>query len=379
MAPHPLVQLGALGQSPWLDSITRNLLQTGALHRLIAGAGVRGMTTNPTIFEKAVAGSDRYDADIRALAESGHTPPEIVERLVVSDVRAACDAFLALYHDSGGRDGFVSIEVAPALAHDTDGTVLEARRLWDAVNRPNVMIKIPGTVAGLPAITYCFSRGINVNVTLLFSGARHRAVMDAYLTGLEVRRTRREPIAGIAAAASFFVSRLDTKLDPLLAASSSAALRDLRGTIGIANALVAYQAFQETFSGPRWEALASRGARVQRPLWASTATKDATLSDVYYVEALVAPDTVTTLPPETLEAYSDHGEPAVRVTPHAVSEAHRRLATLAGGGFDLERVTGDLETEGVAKFSASYAALTNEVARKATIMRGGSNRVTARR
>jgi transaldolase len=370
MTANPLVQLGALGQSPWLDYITRDLLQTGELRRLIAEDGLRGMTTNPTIFERAVAGSNRYDADIRALADSGLTPTEIVETLTVADVRAACNLFLPLYHVSEGRDGFVSIEVSPALANETEGTVREARRLWDAVDRPNVMIKIPGTQAALAAITRCVTRGLNVNVTLLFSVGRYARVMEAYLTGLEQRRARRQPINHVASVASFFVSRVDTKLDPMLEQAGDAAARGLRGTIAIANAIVAYEAFQGTFRGPRWDALAGEGAAVQRPLWASTSTKDPTFPDVYYVEALIAPDTVNTLPPETFKAYADHGQPQVRITEHAVAEAKGRLATLAGAGIDLEDVTRTLETEGVQKFSASFAALLNGVRQKAMALSG---------
>lgn len=370
MTAHPLIRLGALGQSPWLDSIARDLLQTGELRRLIADDGLRGMTTNPTIFEKAVAGSNRYDADIRAFADSGLTTPEIVETLVVADVRSACNLFLPLYHASEGADGFVSIEVTPEVANDAEGTVREARRLWDAVDRPNVMIKIPGTQAGLAAITRCLTRGLNVNVTLLFSVARYRQVMEAYLTGLEQRRARREPINRLASVASFFVSRVDTKVDPMLEQSGVSAARGLRGTIAIANALVAYEAFQQTFRGPRWDALAREGARVQRPLWASTSTKDPTFPDVYYVEALVAPDTVNTLPPETLKAYADHGRPEVRITEPAVSDAKQRLALLAEAGVNLEDVTRTLETEGVQKFSASVTALLNGVAQKAMALSG---------
>ena len=369
---NPLVQLAALGQSPWLDNITRDLLQTGELRRLIAEAGLRGMTTNPTIFEKAVAGSDCYDADIRALADSGVEARDIVETLVVADVRAACDLFLPLYHASEGGDGFVSIEVSPELANNADSTVREARRLWDAVDRPNVMIKIPGTQAGLPAITRCLTRGLNVNVTLLFSVARYRQVMEAHLAGLERRRARREPINRVASVASFFVSRVDTKLDPTLEHSGDAATRGLRGTIAIANALVAYEAFQETFRGPRWDALVREGARVQRPLWASTSTKDPAFPDVYYVEALVAPDTVNTLPPETFKAYGHHGRPEVRITKQTVAEAKQRLATLAGAGVDLEDAARVLETEGVQKFSASFTALVNGVRQKAMALSGAS-------
>ncbi len=369
MKVNPLVRLGELGQSPWLDYITRDLFQTGELQRLIDHEGLRGMTTNPTIFEKAVATSDRYDADIRQLADSGLKPAEIFETLAVADVRAACDRFLPLYNKTEGQDGFVSIEVSPDLAHDTEATVHEARRLWDAVQRPNVMIKIPGTAAGLPAVTRCLARGINVNITLLFAVARHREVMEAYLTALEQRRSRREPINRLASVASFFVSRVDTKLDPMLDKGDAAA-KALRGKIAIANALVAYEAFQQTFRGPRWDALAKAGARVQRPLWASTSTKDPSLPDVYYVEALIAPDTVNTLPPDTLKAYGDHGRPEVRITPQTIAQAKEQLARLASAGFKLDEITLFLEQDGVTKFSASFASLLNGVAQKATALSG---------
>jgi transaldolase len=372
MTANPLVQLGALGQSPWYDYITRDLLQTGELQRLIADDGLRGMTTNPTIFEKAVTSSDSYDADIRALADSGIKPGEIFETLAVADVRTACDTFLPLYNSSDGSDGFVSIEVSPELANDTDATVREARRLWEAVDRPNVMIKIPGTQAGLAAITRCLTRGLNVNITLLFSVDRYRQVMEAHLTGLEQRRARREPINRVASVASFFVSRVDTKLDPMLEKSGEPAARELRGTIAIANALVAYEAFQQTYRGPRWDALAREGARVQRPLWASTSTKDPALPDIYYVEALIAPDTVNTLPPETFKAYRDHGRPQVRITEQTVAEAKQRLATLANAGFNLDEATRELETEGVEKFSDSFTTLLDGVKQKAMALSGAS-------
>ena len=370
MTVNPLVRLGELGQSPWFDYITRELLQTGELARLIAQDGLRGMTTNPTIFEKAVAGSDRYDADIRSLADSGLTPGEIFETLAVADVRQACDLFLPLYNTCEGCDGFVSIEVSPELARDTEGTVREARRLWEAVDRPNVMIKIPGTAEGLPAISRCLTRGINVNITLLFAVERYREVMETFLTALEQRRGRRDPINRIASVASFFVSRVDTKLDPMLEQSGDAAARGLRGTIAIANALLAYQVFQQTFTGPRWEALAREGARVQRPLWASTSTKDPAYPDVYYVEALIAPDTVNTLPPETFAAYRDHGRPEVRITDQTIAEAKGRVDTLARLGFSLRDVTRALENEGVQKFSASFTTLLAGVGQKAMALSG---------
>jgi len=368
MTVNPLVRLGEMGQSPWLDYITRDLL-SGELARLIDRDGLRGMTTNPTIFEKSVATSDRYDADIRQLADSGLKPAEIFETMAVADVRSACDRFLPLYNQTQGQDGFVSIEVSPDLARDTEGTVHEARRLWDAVQRPNVMIKIPGTAEGLPAITRCLARGMNVNITLLFSVDRHRQVMEAYLTALEQRRARREPINRVASVASFFVSRVDTKFDPMLEKGSAEA-KALRGKIAIANAIVAYDAFQQTFRGPRWEALAKEGARVQRPLWASTSTKDPAYPDVYYVETLIAPDTVNTLPPETFSAYRDHGKPEVRITPQTIATAKTQVAALAGVGISLAQVTQELEQEGVQKFSASFASLLNGVGQKAMALTG---------
>ncbi len=368
MTVNPLVSLGEIGQSAWFDYITRELLQTGQLERLIAQDGLRGMTTNPTIFEKAVAGSDRYDADIRSLADSGMKPGEIFEALAVADVRTACDLFLPLYHRTEGQDGFVSIEVSPELAHDTEGTAQEAQRLWKAVDRPNVMIKIPGTQAGLPAITRTLATGINVNVTLLFAVARYRQVMEAFFAGLEQRRARREPINRLASVASFFVSRVDAKIDPTLEGPG----KSLRGTIAIANALVAYEAFQQTFRGPRWDVLAREGARVQRPLWASTSTKDPAYPDVYYVEALIAPDTVNTLPPETFAAYRDHGRPEIRISPKTIAQARERLETFAKLGHKLDDVTQFLETDGVKKFVASYATLLNGVGQKALALSGAS-------
>jgi len=370
MTVNPLVQLGELGQSPWFDYITREMLQTGELERLIARDGLRGMTTNPTIFEKAVAGSDRYDADIRALADSGLKPGEIFEALAVADVQRACDMFLALYRSTDARDGFVSIEVSPDLANDTEGTAREAQRLWDAVQRPNVMIKIPGTQAGLAAITRTLARGINVNVTLLFGIERYRAVMEAYFAALEQRRARQEPINHLASVASFFVSRVDGKIDPMLDKAGNPG--GLRGTIAIANALVAYEAFLNTFRGPRWDALAREGARVQRPLWASTSTKDPKYPDVYYVEALIAKDTVNTLPPETFAAYRDHGRPEGRITPQTIAQAKDRLQALARSGIKLDEVTHALEIDGVQKFSASYAALLNGVGQKALALSGAA-------
>lgn len=359
---NPLVALGALGQSPWYDYITRDLVQGGALARLIADDGLLGMTSNPTIFEKAVAGSTLYDADIKRLAAAGHAPQAIFEALAVADVQAACDCFRGVYDMTRGVDGLVSLEVSPTLAHDTEGTVTEARRLWAAVNRPNAMIKIPGTREGLPAVMRCLAEGINVNVTLLFSVERHREVIEAFLHGLELRASVGGALDHVASVASFFVSRLDGKVDGWLDAHGGPAA--LRGTAAIANACAAYALFEATFRGPRWEALAAKGARVQRPLWASTSTKDPAYPDTYYVEALVGPHTINTLPPATFDAYRDHGAPAVRI--HAgVEQAPKQLRALEDAGVDLAGITDALEREGVASFAKSFEDLLAGIAAKA--------------
>ncbi|MEP6572928.1 MAG: transaldolase [Gemmatimonadota bacterium] len=370
MPMNPLVQLGQLGQSPWYDFITRDLVASGELKRLIAERGLRGMTSNPTIFEKAIAGSDLYDADIRRLSAEGRNPAEIFESLAVADVEAACDVFRPLYDATGGTDGLVSLEVSPTLATDTSGTVAEAERLWRTVARPNVMIKIPGTIAGLPAISRCITNGINVNVTLLFSVERHAEVMTAYIEGLERRITRGQAVDHVASVASFFVSRVDTRIDPMLDQMGAEA-QGLRSTAAIANACAAYAAFEAVFSGVRWERLVRHGARVQRPLWASTSTKDPRLPDVYYVEALIGADTVNTLPPDTFKAYFDHGNPELRIQ-QGVAVASGRLAALARAGIDLGAVARDLEADGVAKFAASYESLLAGIEAKAEALAVGS-------
>ncbi len=364
---NPLVRLGELGQSPWYDYITRDLVTTGELARLIAEDGLRGMTSNPTIFEKAIAGSRLYDDDIRAQADAGRSPREIFEHLAVADVRAACDTFAPLYRAAGGADGLVSLEVSPTLANDTDATIHEAERLWRAVDRPNAMIKIPGTPEGLPAITHCIAAGITVNVTLLFSVDRYGEVIEAFLSGLEQRVEAGRPLAGIASVASFFVSRVDGQVDPLLDRLGDP--ERLRGRIAIANACAAYRLFEWSLGTPRWDRLAKAGARPQRPLWASTSTKDPRYADVHYVEALVAPRTVNTLPPETFAAYRDHGRPAVRIG-EGMLEAPGLLQALAAQGIDLAAITRELETDGVAKFAASYASLLAGIEAKAGALVG---------
>ncbi|HEU5304147.1 MAG TPA: transaldolase [Gemmatimonadales bacterium] len=358
---NPLLRLGLLGQSVWYDYITRDLVGSGTLARLITEDGLRGMTSNPTIFDKAIAGSRLYDEDIRRLSEEGRTPAEIFETLAVADVQSACDVFMPLYRQAGGTDGFVSLEVSPALAHDTQGTIHEVERLWKAVARPNAMIKIPGTRAGLPAIAHSIAAGINVNVTLLFAVERYAEVIDAFLEGLERRLERGLPVQSVGSVASFFVSRVDGKVDPLLDRTPG---HPLRGKIAVANACSAYGLFERTLTTSRWARLARAGARPQRPLWASTSTKDPRLPDIYYVEQLVAPRTVNTLPPETFEAYRDHGKPAVRIH-EGVAAAPGQLIELAEGGIDLGAITRELEDDGVAKFAASHAAVLAGIEAKA--------------
>ena len=364
---NPLVRVWDLGQSIWYDYITRELMASGRLAQLIAEDGLRGMTSNPTIFEKAIAGSNDYDEDIRQLASLGKTPQEIFEALSVADVRAACEAFDPLYQSSGGADGLVSLEVSPELARDSQATLAEARRLWAAVDRPNAMIKIPGTREGLPAIEAALAQGISVNVTLLFSVTRYQEVIEAFLSGLERRLAAGQDLRQVNSVASFFVSRVDGRIDPELDRRGNP--DQLRGTIAIANAAMAYAAFERSRATPRWAALAAAGARPQRPLWASTSTKDPAYPDVYYVEALLAPDTVNTVPPETLEAYRDHGKPVVRMQ-ETIARAPARLTALQRAGIDLDEVTRFLEEDGVAKFTTSYRHLLSGIEAKAASLVG---------
>lgn len=359
---NPLVELGRLGQSPWLDYITRELLASGRLARLIEDDGLLGMTSNPTIFEKAITGSEDYDEEVGRLLGNGHDPAEIFESIAVADVRTACDIFRSRHDALEGKDGLVSIEVTPDVANDSAATAGQAERLWRAVDRPNVMVKIPGTEAGLPAITESLAAGININVTLLFSVERYRQVIDAFMTGLELRVASGKPIDRLVSVASFFVSRVDGKVDPLLDKQREG--DPLRGTIAIGNAAIAYQAFEQSLESNRWKSLLARGARPQRPLWASTSTKDARYSDTHYVEPLVAPQTVNTLPPETMDAYRDHGHPRIRIR-ETMAEAPARLEALKRRGIELGAITRELEVEGVEKFAASYRGVLASIEKKA--------------
>lgn len=367
--PNPLKRLSDLGQSVWYDYIRRDLYSGPKLKQLIAEDGLKGMTSNPTIFQNAIAKSTLYDEVIRKSA--GQPAAAIYEGLAVADVTAAADQFRPVFDATDGTDGFVSIEVGPHLARDTQGTIAEALRLWGKCGRPNVMIKIPGTAEGVPAIRHCLAEGLNINVTLLFGVPRYREVMDAYLAAFEDRVKKGQPVDKIRSVASFFVSRVDTnvdaKLDALTAAGNAGA-KAWRGKLAIANARVAYEAFGEVFGGPRFAALKAKGARVQRPLWASTSTKDKSLSDVYYVEALIAPDSVDTMPPETFEAYRDHGDPKVRIHDD-LDAAHAAFRALPGLKVDFDAVIRELEDEGVKKFSDSYDSLLQAIVEKEKAMR----------
>jgi transaldolase len=348
-------RLGALhdaGVSIWLDTLSRALLDTGEFARLVDDCHVTGATSNPTIFAKAITGSDRYDAQLRRLVAAGvHDNRELFFDLALEDVRRAADILRPVYEQTDGRDGFVSFECTPDLADDTDATVEQARALWARLARPNTMIKVPATAAGVPAIATLTADGVNVNVTLLFSVERYRQVIDAYLQGLESRRDAGRPIDRVASVASFFVSRVDTKVDELLPEGSP-----LRGQAAVANARAAFEVYRETIAGARWQRLAAAGARPQRPLWASTGTKNDAYSDVLYVESLIAPGVVNTMPQATLEAFADHGKTAVTLG-RDPDEWSTPLTALARAGISLADVTGRLEREGVAAFCDSYAEL----------------------
>lgn len=358
----PLPTLLRLGQSIWLDYIHRDLLHSGELMRLIESRSVRGVTSNPTIFEQAVAKGSSYDEAIGRLAAQGKDGAAIFEALAVEDVTAACDLFQPIYEMSGGNDGFVSIEVSPRLARDAGATIAEARRLWQAVNRPNVLIKIPGTAEGLPAVTQAIAEGINVNVTLLFAVTMYERVIAAYLAGLEQRLASGHPVEAVRSVASFFVSRVDTEVDKRLEVKlrSDASLRlrieALLGTAAIANAKLAYQTYVAWFEAERFRHLMARGAAVQRPLWASTSTKNPKYSETMYVEGLIGPDTINTLPPATLEAFAQHGI-ARRTIDADLDTARQQLADLERLGIAMEDVTDFLIVDGVKRFADSYAAL----------------------
>jgi transaldolase/glucose-6-phosphate isomerase len=363
MMVNRLQALEAEGQAVWLDYLDRSFLAEGGLARLIEEDGLTGVTSNPSIFEKAIGHGNDYDEQIAQLVRGGETDlAAVYERLAVTDIQAAADALRPVYDRLDGADGFASIEVSPALALSTQGTIDEARRLWAAVDRPNLMVKVPGTREGVPAVRALTTEGINVNITLLFAIDMYQAVAEAFLAGLEDRVAQGRDISRMASVASFFVSRVDTaidgKIDARVAAGGddAAALSALRGRVAIANAKLAYQGYLELIASDRWRALARQGARPQRLLWASTGTKDPAYSDVYYVETLIGRDTINTMPPKTVDAFRDHGTVAPTLTADIAGERHV-LAEADRLGLDLAGVTSDLVTEGVEKFSDAADAL----------------------
>ncbi len=363
MAKNRLQELHDIGQSIWLDSIDRRMLNDGELDRRIRDDALTGMTSNPTIFQKALASSNAYDDQIAEVEEKGLSSWEIFELLETTDVRDACDHFAGVYSSTRGADGYVSIEVSPGVSHSADATVEEARRLWKTVDRPNVMVKVPGTPEGALAVRRLIAEGINVNITLLFAIEAHERVIEAYLAGLEDRVKARQPIDGLASVASFFVSRVDTDIDKRLDGLIAKALgpekdrlKMLQGRAAIANAKLAYRLFRQKFAGPRWEALVKEGARVQRPLWASTSTKNPEYRDVMYVEELIGPDTVDTMPPATIDAFRDHGV-VQRTVDKKVAAAEGLLKEIEAVGISMKEVTAKLLVDGIASFQKSFDEL----------------------
>jgi transaldolase len=369
---NPLVQLQEYGQAVWLDYIRRDMLASGGdLERLIEQDGLRGMTANPTIFQQAIAAGDDYDASIEQLVGRGTEPLQIYEALAAEDIRLACDLFRPLYDATGGADGFVSLEVAPSLAHDTAGTIDEARRFWRMVDRPNLMIKVPGTAEGVPAVAQLLVDGLNINITLLFSLQSYERVAWAYISALERRLAEGKSIDRIASVASFFVSRVDTLVDEQIEErlaktpqpSMRSTLEGLRGKAAIANARLAYQSFKRIFGDERFRQLEAQGARVQRPLWASTSVKNKDYPELMYVENLIGPDTVDTMPRETLEAFRDHGRPRLSIEDD-IEGAHETMRLLGEVGIEYDAVVAQLEDEGVEKFAKSFDDLIEGIGSK---------------
>jgi transaldolase len=360
-----LRELAAAGQSIWLDNIERSMFATGSLQALV-DQGLRGMTSNPTIFEKAIGHGNDYDEQLQSLVATERDPVKLFEALAIQDIRAACDVFRPVYDATNKLDGYVSLEVSPTLAHDTAGTIDAAKRLWAAVDRPNVMIKIPGTPEGVPAVRAAIAAGINVNVTLLFSVDAYAAAATAYIEGLEDRAKTGAPVDTIASVASVFVSRIDSAIDKLLdeKIAAGAALADLKGKAGIANLKLTYAKFEALFHGERFAALAAKGAKVQRPLWASTSTKNPSYFDLMYIVSVVGPDTVNTVPPGTLTALLDHGVIEADTVQTDLAGANATISALAADGILLKDVTDKLVVEGVASFADSFNAMLSAIAGK---------------
>lgn len=354
-----ILELRSEGQSIWYDYIERSMLFSGELQSLI-DEGIAGVTSNPTIFQNAITGSDAYLNDLQALVATDVDAKGIYESLAIADIQTAADILRPVYDANDGQDGFVSLEVAPDLANDTESTIAEAKRLHGRVDRPNLMIKVPATLAGIPAIRELIASGININVTLIFSVDRYVDVMEAYIQGLADRQSNGHPVDRLASVASFFVSRLDAALEPKLEQIGSEGALALVGQIALANAKLAYAKFEETFAGSRWQILADAGASVQRPLWASTGTKNPSYPDLLYVDSLIGPHTVNTMPPQTVDAFVDHGVVA-RTVDKGVAKAKAQIESLEAMGISLAEVTDALEVEGVAKFADSFVELLESI------------------
>jgi len=368
---NPLLQLKALGQSVWYDNIDRSQLVSGQFKRLLDEDGICGVTANPTIFEKSISSGHAYDEQINQLIREGKSTNEIYEALIIQDIRTVADILRPIYDSANRQDGLVSLEVSPDLAHDTEGTLSEVRRFWKMVDRPNLMIKIPGTPEGIPAVLQALTEGINVNITLIFSISTYRQVAEAFISALEARRTAGEDISHMASVASFFVSRVDTLVDKLLEdkvkatsnTSEQQYLKSLEGKAAIANARLVYQDFKKIFNTPRFAALKQAGAYVQRPLWASTSTKNPAYRDVLYAEELIGPDTVDTMPLETIENFRDHGRVRLIIEDN-LEEAHQVFDALEKIGIHYDQVTKQLQDEGVQKFADSFHTLFEGIAEK---------------
>ena len=359
------------GQSPWLDFIRRNMLNDGGMQRYV-DQGIRGVTANPTIFAQAIGAGDDYDAQIADLLRQGVAPQDMFEQIALQDIKQACDILRPVYDSSGGSDGFVSIEVSPEKAFDTNGTVEEAKRWWSLIDRPNLLVKIPATQEGIPAIEECLASGVNINITLIFALSFYEQVMEAYVRALERRLAAGQDLKTVNSVASFFVSRVDTAADKLIEAkladaasdADRAALKSLLGQVANANAKVAYQRFLAVFGSERFAKLKAAGAKVQRPLWASTGTKNKAYSDLLYVDNLIGPDSVNTLPPATIEAFEDHGKVA-RTIDDGVGHAEKVLRDLATAGISLDEITAQLQKDGVESFSKSFKEIAEIAAKKA--------------
>ncbi len=366
----PLLTLESFGQSIWMDFLRRSVISSGELQRLIQEDGITGVTSNPSIFEKAIAESNDYEGAIRTLTLAGKTVDEIYQAITIEDIQNTADLFRPVYDRLEGKDGFVSLEVSPNLAHDTAGTIEQARRLWKNVNRPNLMVKVPGTPEGIPAIQQLLGEGININITLLFGLPRYQQVIEAYFSGLETLLSNGKSLERIASVASFFLSRIDVLIDPILEKHMQSAdeLADLsakvHGQTAIASARLAYQIYKEAFSSRRFDRLAKKGARVQRLLWASTSTKNPAYADVKYVEALIGPQTINTLPLETINAYADHGLPHKDTLENDLPGARQVLDDLPQLAIKLDSVTQQLEDEGVEKFNKAFGQLTAAIQTK---------------